>query len=135
VNKRCFLAGRKDSLFKQLVASLLVDMLDDFDLHENQAVDFEGLLDEIQRVDPHLILLEEMFPFSENSLLSRLLVNVPGLPLIVISEDSNLMHVVRCNTRLLSSSQDLIETITATIDHHFNSTKENAVYEKTRPRS
>ncbi|NWG34674.1 MAG: hypothetical protein HXY42_09545 [Chloroflexi bacterium] len=122
-------------MFKQLVASLLVDMMDNLDVQENQTTDFEGLLDEIQAVDPHLILLEEAFPFSENSILSRLLMNLPDLPLIVISEDSNLMHVVRCNTRLLSSSRDLIETITVTLDHHFNSTKENAVYEKTRPRS
>lgn len=134
MNRRCFLVGRKDSLFKQLVASLLVDMMDNLDVQENQTTDFEGLLDEIQRVKPHLILLEEAFPFSGTSILFRLLMNVPDLPFVVISEDSNLMHVVRCNTRLLGSSQDLIETINVTLDHQFNPTKENAVYEKTRPR-
>ena len=49
VNKRCFLVGRKDSLFKQLVASLLVDMMDDLDLYENKAVEFDALLEEIRK--------------------------------------------------------------------------------------
>lgn len=133
MNKRCFLVGRKDSLFKQLVASLLIDMLDDLELHENQTIEFNGLLEEIHAVNPNLILLEDASPFSENSLMSRLLVSLPGLPLIVISEDSNLMHVIRCNTRLLGSSNDLIETITFTLDHHSNPTQENA-YERPRPR-
>lgn len=109
-------------------------MMDNLDVQENQTTDFESLLDEIQTVKPHLILLEEAFPFSENSILSRLLVKVPDLPLVVISEDSNEMHVVRWNTRLLSSSRDLIETLKVTLDQQFNPTKENAVYEKTRPR-
>ncbi len=109
-------------------------MMDNLDVQENQTTDFESLLDEIQTVKPHLILLEEASPFSENSILSRLLVKAPDLPLIVISEDSNEMHVVRWNTRLLSSSRDLIETLNVTLDQQFNPTKENAAYEKTRPR-
>ncbi|GAB4449177.1 MAG: hypothetical protein OHK0041_10190 [Anaerolineales bacterium] len=116
------------------MASLLVDMMDNLDIQENQTTDFESLLDEIEMVQPHLILLEETFPFSENSILSRLLVKAPAVPLVVISADSNEMHVVRWNTRLLSSSRDLIETLNVTLDQQFNPTKENAVDEKTRPR-
>ncbi|MEW6287349.1 MAG: hypothetical protein AB1509_14090 [Chloroflexota bacterium] len=125
MNKRCFLVGRKDSLFKQLVASLLVDMMDDLDLYENKSVELDALLEEIKSVHPDLIVLEEMSPFSEDSLMSRLLVNLPDLPVIVISEDSNLMHLIRCHTRMLGSSKDLIETINLTFNHHSNPNKEN----------
>jgi chemotaxis response regulator CheB len=90
---------------------LLVDLTDNLDLRENKAVDISGLLDEIDEVKPDMILLEEASPFSEDSLMIRLIMNVTGLPVIVISEDSNLLHIVRCDTRLLSSSKDLIETI------------------------
>ncbi|MBI5702567.1 MAG: hypothetical protein ACOYYF_10705 [Chloroflexota bacterium] len=127
MNKRCFLVGRKDSLFKQLVASLLVDMMDDLDLYENKAVEFDALLEEIKIASPHLLLLEEASPFSENSLMTRFLANLPALPVVVISEDSNLIYVVRCNARLLSSSRDLIEAIHLTFDHHFNPNKENVL--------
>ena len=111
MDKHCFLVGQKDSLFKQLVASLLVDLADDLNLHVNKTEEFDGLMDEIKEIRPDMILLEDASPFSEDSLTIRLLVNIPDLPVIVISEDSNLLHIVRRDTRLLSSSKDLIETI------------------------
>ncbi len=86
-------------------------MADDLDLYENKTFDFDSLLDEIREAKPDMILLEEEAPFLENSLMIHLLTNVPNLPVIVISEDSNQMHVIRCRTRLLSSSRDLIEVI------------------------
>jgi len=43
--------------------------------------------------------------------LTRLLISRPGLPVIVISENSNVMHVVRRETRQLNSSRDLLATI------------------------
>ncbi len=111
MEKRCFLVGKRDSLFKQLVASLLIDLTDGFVLYENKALEMENLLREIDHVRPDMILLEDMSPYSEGSLLSRLLFKTSDIPLIVISEDSNVMHVVRRESRLLSSSSDLIKTI------------------------
>lgn len=111
MDKRIFLIGQGNSLFKQLVTNLLEDMTDDLDLLENNAMEFECLLEEIKNAKPDLVLLEELTPFTENSLLMRLFANIPDLPVIVIREDSNLMHTVRCDTRLLGSSKDLIETI------------------------
>lgn len=111
MEKRCFLAGRKESLFKQLVASLLRDATDELELYENKSVEFGEMLSEIKESKPDMIILEESEPFTENSLLTRILIRFPEVPLIVISEDSNLIHIVRCQARLLSSSNDLIETI------------------------
>lgn len=111
MEKRCFLAGRKESLFKQLVASLLRDATDDLELYENKSVEFGEMLSEIKESKPDMIILEESEPFTENSLLTRILIQIPEVPMIVISEDSNLIHIVRCQARLLSSSNDLIETI------------------------
>ncbi len=107
-------------------------MMDNFELDESRTIEFDALLNEIEALHPHLILLEEASPFSSASLMTRLLVALPELPLIVISEDSNLMHVIRCQTRLLSSSQDLIETITATLEPYSNPIKENAIDETHR---
>ena len=111
MEKVCFLAGRKDSLFKQLVASLLRDLADNLKLHESQADDFEGLLNEVLMVKPNVILLEDTSPFSKKSFLVRLLVSKPNLPVIVISENSNEIHILRRETVLLSSSSELIRAI------------------------
>lgn len=111
MEKCCFLVGQKDSLFKQLVASLLSDLAINLKLAESQSTGFEDLLNEISVAEPNLILLEEASPFSGDSYLIQLLINVPNIPVIVISEASNEMHILRRESVILSSSSDLIKTI------------------------
>lgn len=111
MEKCCFLVGQKDSLFKQLVASLLSDLAINLKLDESQSTGFEDLLNEISEAEPNLILLEEASPFSGDSYLIQLLINVPNIPVIVISEASNEMHILRRESVILSSSSDLIKTI------------------------
>ena len=111
MEKRCFLIGQKDSLFKQLVASLLSDLATNLKLEESRSTGFEDLLNEISVAEPNLILLEEASPFSGDSYLIQLLINVPNIPVIVISEASNEMHILRRESVILSSSSDLIKTI------------------------
>jgi DNA-binding NtrC family response regulator len=111
MKKRCFLAGRKDSLFKNLVATLLNDLIKDLDLHESQSEDLEGLLNEISKTDPTLILLDESSSFSDEFPLVSILMHKPGLPVIVISENSNFMHIVRRETQVINSSSDLVKAV------------------------
>ena len=111
MKKRCFLAGRNDSLFKNLVATLLNDLIKDLDLHESQAEDMEGLLNEISETEPTLVLLDDSSPFSGESPLIRILMHRPGLPIIVISENSNVMHIVRKETQIINSSSDLVKAV------------------------
>lgn len=111
MEKCCFLVGQKDSLFKQLVASLLSDLAINLKLAESRSTGFEDLLNEISVAEPNLILLEEASPFSGDSYLIQLLINVPNIPVIIISEASNEMHILRRESVILSSSSDLIKTI------------------------
>jgi hypothetical protein len=111
MDKRCFLAVRNNSLLKQAVSSLLDDMANSLDLFESKMDNVDDLLKEISEVDPDMILLEESSPFSDESLLVRLMVTKPGLPFIVISAEANLMHIVHRETVQLSSSADLISAI------------------------
>lgn len=111
MKKRCFLAGRSDSLFKNLIANLLNDLIKDLDFHESQADDLEGLLNEISETEPTLILLDNSSPFSGDFPLIRILMHKPGLPVIVISENSNFMHVIRRETQIINSSSDLVKAI------------------------
>ena len=111
MEKLCLLTGQQNSLFRQLVANLLQDLASDLTLHESCVADFTGFMEEVSTIQPDMILLEDSSPFSEDSHLARLLINKPELPVIVISEDSNVMYVLRCETSLLSTSHDLIDAI------------------------
>ena len=107
----CYLAGQNDSLLKDVVASLLKNSNRNLKVHESRTCDFEEMLNEILEVQPDVVLLNESSPFSVDDFLMRLLIVQPGLPVIVISETSNVMHVVRRETRFLKTSKDLLATI------------------------
>ena len=111
MKKRCFLVGRNDSLFKTLVASLLNRLMDDLELHESHADNLEGLLNEISETEPALLLLDDSFPYSDEFPLVRILIHSPNLPVIIISEESNLMHIVHRETRTIISSSDLVNAV------------------------
>ena len=111
MKKRCFLAGRNDTLFKTFVANLLNGLIDELDMQESSADDLEGLLAEISDVELALILLDDSSPFSGDSLLVQILIHKPDLPVIVLSENSNLMHVVRRETTIIHSSKELVNAI------------------------
>ena len=111
MEKHCLLTGRHNSLFRQLVAGLLKDLTNELTLHESRASDFMDFLNEVSDLQPDMILLDDSSPFSEDSLLTRLLINEPALPVIVISENSNVMHIVRRESVMLNSSNDLIKAI------------------------
>jgi hypothetical protein len=111
MKKRCFLAGRNESLFKNLVANLLIDLIADLDLYESQAEDLEGLLNEISKIDPTLIILDDSSSFSGESSIMSILMHQPNLPVIVIGMDSNLMHILRKETKIINSSNDLVKAV------------------------
>ena len=111
LKRSCFLAGPKDSLLDEIVTGLLKDSNCNLKLHEGQTGDFEEMLNEIHKVKPDVVLLNESSPFSMDSFLMRLLIARPGLPVIVISEQSNIVHIVHRETRLLNTSNDLLATI------------------------
>lgn len=111
MEKRCFFVAPKDTLFKQLVARLLLDLADDIALYESQAVDFDNLLEEVLKVSPDVVLLDEASPFSKEDFLVRLLIKKPGVPVIAINHESNSLHIIHRDTLLLSSSHDLINML------------------------
>lgn len=127
MEKRCFFVAPKDTLFKQLVASLLLDLADDIALYESQAVDFDNLLEEVLMVSPDVVLLDEASPFSTEDFLVRLLIIRPGVPVIFINHESNSLHIVRRETQLLSSSHDLINMLHQVhTSRRYATTKESA---------
>jgi AmiR/NasT family two-component response regulator len=95
----------------QLVADLLIAQTKDLILHESRAHDVGSLLSDVEREQPNVVVLESPSPFTDETLLVQLLVRKPEVPLILISENSNTVHVIRCETSLLNTSKDLINTI------------------------
>ena len=111
MDKRCLLWLCKDTLFKDVMSSLLLDMSDDIELLESSTHELEALLREASDLDPDMIVLEASSPLSEESLLMQVLMAKPGRPVIVVSQEHNWMHVVRWETVKLESANDLIDVM------------------------
>jgi chemotaxis response regulator CheB len=111
MNKLCFLAIQKNSLFKQAVSSLIGKATNGIELYESEADNVEGLIKEILDMAPHVLVLEESSPLLNESVLAGLLMISPYVSVIVVSEETSFMHVVHRETIQLSSSIDLIEAI------------------------
>lgn len=111
MDKRCLLLVCKDTLFRQVVLGLLLDIHENVEMFESAARTIHDLLNEVSDIDPDIILLEETSPLSEEFRLVHMLLAKPGRPVIVISQEHNWMHVVHCETVQLSSANDLINAI------------------------
>jgi chemotaxis response regulator CheB len=111
MNKLCFLAIQKNSLFKQAISSLVGKATNGIELYESVANNVEDLIKEISDMAPNVLLLEQSSPLLNESVLAGLLMISPCVSVIVVSEETSFMHVVHRETIQLSSSIDLIEAI------------------------
>jgi len=107
----CFLLVFKDVLFKQIILSLISEMKGNIQIFESDARDVDDLLDEISKLKPDSLMIEEASPLSAASCLVHLLKVLDGRPIIVISQEHNLLHVVHWQTVQVERANDLLEFI------------------------
>ena len=107
----CFLLVFKDTLFKQIVLSVLGEMDSSIQFFESNTEDLNDLLNEISKLNPDTVLLEESSPLSADWCLVHLLKEMPGRPIVVVSQEHNQLHVVHWQTLQMQKAHDLIESI------------------------
>jgi len=110
VKPPCILAVLTASLFTMAVTSLLAAEAD-MRVIASEAVDFKGLLAEINCVKPDVILLEESMLMMTKTSVVELLNTYSELRVIVVSENNNWLQVFQKYTRLITSAADLIQAI------------------------
>ncbi len=93
------------------MSSLLLSMTTDIALFESTTHDLDCFLQEVSHTEPDLILLEESSPFSAEAQLVHVLIAKPDIPVIVISQENNWIHVVRRESVRLRSANDLIDAM------------------------
>lgn len=77
------------------------------------AKDFQALVMDISELDPDYVLFEESTPLTSKSMLVDLLTICPGLRVIVISENSNWLHIYHKRNMLLTSPEDLLTALSS----------------------
>jgi hypothetical protein len=97
-----------------------------FDVFESTAKDVDDLLLEISKHNPDTVLVDEASDFAERSALAPLIMAVPGLPVVVVSQTCNLVHIVQYRTVKVDTVSDFIESLTHFYVYFFIYYKEEA---------
>jgi DNA-binding NarL/FixJ family response regulator len=100
-----------DSLLKRALVSILQDSSAEISVCFSQANDLFDLLAEISKIQPDVVLLAESMPLSKNEALTGITAAFPELRLIVVSEESNWLHIFHGEDMLLTSLPDFLKVI------------------------
>jgi hypothetical protein len=79
----------------------------------SEAKDFETLVLDISELDPDYVVLEETAVATSKDELINLLKTYPGLRVIVISQESNLLHIYQNRDMLLTRPEDLLTALSS----------------------
>lgn len=100
---------QENSLLAQALVSIFRGSGDSqFSIVSSSAKDFQNLVLDISELDPDYILFEESAPLVLKNMLVDLLTIYPSLRVIVISENSNWLHIYQKKNMLLTSPEDLL---------------------------
>ncbi len=79
----------------------------------SRSKDVAGLLNEIGRLQPDVIVMDEDAFCTSNDFLAQLLTENPKLCVIVIHQNSNRLNVIRKDDVILTSAADLVNVISS----------------------
>jgi DNA-binding NarL/FixJ family response regulator len=102
---------KQDALVNRALTSLLVTSSSQLTVIVSEASDVRRLAVEISKLKPDAVLLSESIPLAAKDSVMQLLTAHPNLRVIVVSEDSNWIHIFRKEDMLLTRLTDLLEVI------------------------
>jgi DNA-binding NarL/FixJ family response regulator len=106
----CVLVLKPDVLLKRAFVSLLTAG-NEFEVVVSEAKDLSELADDIFKIGPDIVFLSESMPLAKKETLIQLIVIHPGIKVVLVSEDSNWLHIFNKEDRLLTSLDDLLPII------------------------
>jgi DNA-binding NarL/FixJ family response regulator len=103
---------QKNSLLSHALTSILHGPeTRQFTTVTSAARDFQALVSDISELDPDYVLLEESTFMASTNALIDLLKTYPGMRVMIISEDSNLLHIYQNRNVLLTQPEDLLKEL------------------------
>jgi chemotaxis response regulator CheB len=107
----CVLAMQQHSLMNQALINALLSSIPEHKVITSTANSLEALITEISELKPDVVLLGESMPLAAKDTLAHLLMCFPELRVIVVSEDTNWLHVFHKKDLLLTRQSDLLDIV------------------------
>lgn len=107
----CILAIQEHSLMNQALVTALLTAIPERNVVTSTASSVEALVAEISELNPDVVFLGEATPLAAKDTLAHLLMCFPELHVIVVSEDTNWLHVFHKKDLLVTRQSDLLDIV------------------------
>ncbi len=105
------LVMQKDLLLNQALANLLKNSECEIKVITSSASEAKGLIAETSELKPDIVILGESTPMAGKEVLGYLLMSNPEMQVVVVSEDTNYLHVFHKKDKLITRQTDLLDVL------------------------
>ena len=109
-NSFCVLVLKSDVMLKRAVLSLM-NLEKELEIVISEAVDIKKLTRDVSKINPNVILFSESQPLAVKETVAQLLVSHPKIRIVIVSVNSNWLHIYDKEDKLLTRLEDLLTVI------------------------
>jgi len=103
---------KTDVLLKRAVVRLM-DLGHELEIVVSEAGDYSDFAMDVSKINPDVVLFSESHPMAAKESLTELLVSHPRFRVVVVSVDTNWVHIFNKEDKLMTSLDDLLTVIKA----------------------
>ncbi|MGA2502733.1 MAG: hypothetical protein ABSG01_01430 [Anaerolineales bacterium] len=111
MNTTCVLVTKQDSMLNRALTDLLQSSNCELRIITSGANDVHGLIAETSKVKPDIVILGESTPLARMDVLGNLLMSYPKMRVVVVSEESNWLHIFDKKDKLMTRNADLLDAL------------------------
>jgi hypothetical protein len=111
MEKTCVIAMRKDSLLSQALGAIMLHADPALKVFTSKARNIEDLIAEVSDLKADYIIMEESISLAAEGMLGHLLNSHSNLHVIIVSEETNWLHIFHKRDLLMTRQNDFLSVI------------------------
>jgi chemotaxis response regulator CheB len=111
MDTKCVLVTKQDSMLNRALTDLLHSSDCELKIITSGANDVHSLIAETSKVKPDVVILGESTPLARMDVLGNLLMSYPQMRVVIVSEESNWLHIFDKKDKLMTGHADLLDAL------------------------
>ena len=111
MDTKCVLVTKQDSMLNRALTDLLQNSNCELKIITSGANDVHSLIAETSKVKPDIVILGESTPLARMDVLGNLLMSYPQMRVVIVSEESNWLHIFDKQDKLMTGNADLLDAL------------------------
>jgi chemotaxis response regulator CheB len=111
MNTTCVLVTKQDSMLNRALTDLIHNSDCELKIITSGANDVHALIAETSKIKPDVVVLGESTPLARMDVLGNLLMSYPEMRVVVVSEESNWLHIFDKKDKLMAQNSDLLDAL------------------------